>query len=864
MNNIKSEPILLYKTRGNSLPNNKPKVYFCSYEEDFGRYFEEISKDILDKQNCVIYYKNSNAVKQSEELLDLLKMMNLFVIPITTKLLTNGDNIITTEVKFALENKIPVLPLMQESNLEELFNLKFGDIQFLDKNNIDSTTISFNDKLDKYLKSVLISDEIADRIRKSFDAYIFLSYRKKDRKYANELMKQIHKNDFARDIAVWYDEYLTPGENFNDLIKQMICKSDLFMLTVTPRIVDDGNYIIKYEYPYAEGNNKLILPVQVEKTSVEELNNKYKNLPNVVDVNNEEELNTYLRKIVNEENNNDPEHNYLIGLAYLSGIDVEIDHPKALQLLNQSADSGFIPSLDKLSDMYKTGEGVDKDFNKTIEYLDRIVEILQDKYNSDKNSNTLVFLSYYLLKIGDACIDLGKVLKAKEYYQRLISLESESCKLISFKQSLSVAYNRVGDIYTDNNQINEGKDSYRKSLNIRDNIYNEIKTIESLRDLGVSFGRLGDISIKLGDFQKAKDYYLKLINIFEEIYELSKTTQAKKDLIIPNEKLADIYYEECNFVKAEEYYQKALDISIELSEETKSFSSKMDVSSLYQKLADVYQRKSNIPKAKLHYKMSLDVIKEVAECTNTIDSKRNLSVAYEKMGDILKKDNRLYDAKNYYRDSITIREDIYQMTKTILSQRDLIVSYNKLGDVYMSEGSVPSAKIYYQRALVFAERLFYDYKTLESKRDLSITLSKIADIYYNDNDLVEAKNYYTKAMKLFNEIYEEIKTIDAKKNLSIIYEKMGYVYERQGDIAKAREYYVSLLIISNEICKETKTPESYDSLGVAYFILGCVDRNKEYVIMALNIFAMLCKEYPNYIRYFEAYQTIYNTLQKFK
>ena len=43
---------------------------------------------------------------------------------------------------------------------------------------------------------------------------------------------------------------------------------------------------------------------------------------------------------------------------------------------------------------------------------------------------------------------------------------------------------------------------------------------------------------------------------------------------------------------------------------------------------------------------------------------------------------------------------------------------------------------------------------------------------------------------------------------------------------------------------------------MALYILGCVDMNKEYVIIALNIFATLCREYPNYMRYYEAYQRI--------
>ena len=36
---------LQYKTKGNSNPKGKPKIYFCCHIDDFPLYFEEISKD---------------------------------------------------------------------------------------------------------------------------------------------------------------------------------------------------------------------------------------------------------------------------------------------------------------------------------------------------------------------------------------------------------------------------------------------------------------------------------------------------------------------------------------------------------------------------------------------------------------------------------------------------------------------------------------------------------------------------------------------------------------------------------------------------------------------------------------------------
>ncbi len=214
---------LHYKTRGNGSPQGKPRVYFCCHAEDFSKFFESISDEILQLQNCAIWYKDGEIPQ--EKLLPDLRQMQLFVMPVTSRLLRTENEALSVEFQFAMEQHIPVLPLMQESGLSDLFNQRCGDLQFLDKHQTDSTAISYGEKLKRYLASVLIGDELAEKIRAAFDAYVFLSYRKKDRQYAQELMRLIHKNDFARDIALWYDEFLTPGEDFNESIRAALEKA---------------------------------------------------------------------------------------------------------------------------------------------------------------------------------------------------------------------------------------------------------------------------------------------------------------------------------------------------------------------------------------------------------------------------------------------------------------------------------------------------------------------------------------------------------------------------------------------------------------------------------------------------------------
>ncbi len=313
---------LIYKTRGNSSPQGKAKVYFCSHPDDFGKYFEELSNEILEKQNCAVWYLESYDTQYDEQLLEDLSEMQLFVMPITAALLRSPNHALEVEFKFALEKHIPVLPILMEYGLTEMFNEKCGEIQFLDRVTQDTTVDSYDKKLADYLVNVLIGDELAEKIRNAFDAYVFLSYRKKDRKYAKDLMSLIHKNEFFRDVAIWYDEFLIPGENFSTAIEQAIRESKIFVLNVTPNLVNEQNYIMDIEYPAAKKENIPILPVEMVPTERVQLAEKFEGIPECINASNDaklmDALSECIKNVTKVENNTGAEHKFFIDLLTLA------------------------------------------------------------------------------------------------------------------------------------------------------------------------------------------------------------------------------------------------------------------------------------------------------------------------------------------------------------------------------------------------------------------------------------------------------------------------------------------------------------------------------------------------------------------
>jgi len=548
---------LQYKTKHNLSPQGKAKVYFSCHPEDYEKCFETIADDILAIQDCSLWYCDTNTVKDDDFFADL-EQMQLFVMPITTKLLSSDNDAIKIEFPFAIKNHIPVLPLMQEAGLEELFNRKCGDLQFLNKNNSDDTAIGYHEKLEKYLSSVLVGNELTKKVRAAFDAHIFLSYRKKDRKYAQELMRLIHNNEFCRDVAIWYDEFLTPGENFDDEIRRIIHDCDLFALTLSPSIaqprVDENgeehdNYIVMHEYPLARKLGKKILPADFKEVDHAELG-KYEDLPQCIDAKSESDLEIALRdafkSIALRANKDDPEHDFFIGLAYLDGIDVEVDYERALTLITCAAEHDVREAMEKLVHMYRVGKGVARDYKEAIHWQSKVVESLKLKTSPDSNTEDVLKLMSELWFLGDYWHDVVNEQEASRAYQYMLNIGVlhkkhgvDKAFRKKFLRYLSIAYEKAGNMQERIEEYDLALDNYRKALRIKRKLKNK-RDLQSIKDLLNCYKRIGIIQKHRCQYYDAIKSFKKCISLSDVIY---RSTGDISYVFIAILKIGEIYHQ---------------------------------------------------------------------------------------------------------------------------------------------------------------------------------------------------------------------------------------------------------------------------------------------------------------------------------
>ena len=744
-----------YKVRSKGrVLRNKSRVYFTCHPEDFGRYFDEISEQILKAHDCVIYYaKDMSAPYEDENWQEDLEQMNLFVFPVTLNLLRGGNRALDTDLPFAIEHKIPVLPLMMEHGLGELFTQSFGKVQYLSPRQIDDTALSYEEKLDSFLDGILIGDELQKRIQAAFDAYIFLSYRKKDRKYANELMRLIHKNPLCRDIAIWYDEFLVPGEDFNESIAEALDKSSLFTLLVTPNLLEDQNYVMRVEYPEARKAGKEILPVEMVQTDSLQMAAKYLGIPMSVKGQDDEEFRARLfeclKSIAVRENDTDPVHNFLIGLAYLNGIDVEKNNERAVEMITAAAEAELPEAMDKLAGMYEDGDGVDLNYREVKKWRERLLEVvMKDSQADDPESET--YITKCMSKLAYAYSSNGEYRNALPLYDKVYQIRKETfgedAKITMHSlKNLAVTYGNIGD--------------YKKDLELEKQVYLKWKEKYGPEDPG-SVSLLANISYLYGQLGRYKNS-LELDRIVYDRYR-KLYGEDHPDTLLAQNNLGAAYGEVGDDSKAasilEKVYEKLKLVCGEDHPDTL-----LTLSNLAVNYGSLGNAQKELELEQELYEKRTRILGE--EHPDTLNTLSNLAVTYGELGDH-KKDAEL-------------SEKLYECRKkvlgenhpdTLLTMNNLAVTYGDLGDFH--KASVMLEKVYEIRKN----------KLGPENPDTLVTLGNLAYAYGKTGDM-------RKEAELEQVVYEARKRTlgDEHPDTKRALKNLAYTYEELGDFEKAVE-----------------------------------------------------------------------------
>jgi len=651
--------------------DKKPRVYFTCHPDDSEKYFKRVCNDIFKTHDCAIYYTEdmTEVIAEDEKEVDLGRN-NLFVVPVTFKLLTTPNRAMDEDVPYALKEHIPVLPIMMEPGIDKLYSKpnKFGELQYLNPHSADMTEISYEEKLKKYLESVLISDELAKRVRAAFCAYIFLSYRKKDRKYANELMRLIHSIPECRDIAIWFDEFLTPGESFKENIEKILDDCKLFTLLVTPqlleKVVDENgeerdNYVISTELPLARKKKEEkgidIIAIEMEETDRDALSTI--DIENYVNFGDSEFHARLLDSISHMAitTNNTPEHNFLIGLAYLEGVDVEINRQSGIELITASANAGLIEAIKKLRDIYFYGIGTNVDYLKAVKWAERHNEYMVSQYG-EEHPDTLVSTN----NLAAIYFEIGELKKALKLEEKTCILR---CKILGEEhRSTLAAFNNLALIHLGLGNYKTALELEKKVYDIRCKLFGKKHpdTLTALNDLALIYQELGMYKEALELAEEAytqrckilgEEHLDTLVSLSNLAMTCGKVGEYKKELAL----LEKVYSIRCGIL-GEEHPNTLVTLN--------------NLAAAY---GDVGEHKKALELTEKGYILGCKILGE--ENKNTLVFLSNLAAAYGKVGEHKK---QIELAEKAY--SIRYRVLGEEHPNTLTSLKNLATIYGNLGE----------------------------------------------------------------------------------------------------------------------------------------------------------------------------------------
>lgn len=332
-------------------------------------------------------------------------------------------------------------------------------------------------------------------------------------------MRLIHNIPGYQDIAIWYDEFLVPGEAWSKVIAEALEKSGLVTIAITKHITEEPNYINDNEYPDAKKKGKKIVPAKLSEAETKKLSELFPGLPKLVDGKNEEEIAKAISGIELKENDHDPLHNFLIGMAYLNGIDVERDNNRAVELITGAAEANLPEAIEKLVAMYQNGEGVEANEKQTISWQMKLVDLYRQEYQykqTEYSAKTFIIALFDLLKRTRAARMYDETKYAAEEMIKLCNFWLDHATGLGwFRRYLTLSYENLGNIDKTLGDPQSAKILYEKTLDITEPLVNDVGTNQTFDDFAIANYKLWSVDKSGGttNLEKAVAIYKERISI---------------------------------------------------------------------------------------------------------------------------------------------------------------------------------------------------------------------------------------------------------------------------------------------------------------------------------------------------------------
>lgn len=787
---------LKYLTSGEAKVALKRKV-FCAYHPNDSQLLGEVFRDLSAACACTLfYYEPGKEPTTGAQLEEDLASMNLFVLPVTSDFLFKPCFANSTAYAFAEKHAIPVLPILFESGLETLFNEKIGNLQCLSKVQevFDATAVPYREKLSNYLSQTLSADLDMKRCSAAFDASIFLSYRKKDRKYAQQLMEMIHKDKSCRNIAIWYDEFLIPGEDFNDGIKAELEDSSIFVLVVTPHIVEGNNYITTTEYPMATFLNKSVLPFEMLPTDREKLKVFCPGIRDTLSTRSGRRIRkTVLGSlstlgIVPRENT--AERTFLIGLAYLKGICVEKNSKLGFSMIHKAARANVPEAIKTLVFLYRNAEGTKQDLKEAIHWQKGLLSGCIRDYEKDSSRENALKMIAGLFDLAQIQTQNGNISDAQETYRQtaLFCASGGPRDEILSKKYAAMAYEAAGSLWLKQGEYLEAQVScFEEALSLRQALMDLEPTVESRLALIALCQSMAECCDRIDSTLGVKDkvaYIKRLLAGLPEVAATAENYELITRIMLCNNRLGHLYNVIDMWDTSAPYIRTALSLAQQLCGISNTRDSKRQLMLAYLNEGDRNARctvENRCDAAMEAYEKALEIARQLWEEKQTLETRLDLAELNKAIGHIVSRQESDEASLPYFEKALAYLRDANRLAATRPNKQALYRCCFDAAKVYLRLGDSDRSLALLKESETLNTQVLEGFQYRVARNDLAQTLATFGDWYKSQWEIEKALDYYKKSYLLVKRLWHENKTLRRMNVYSQILKKYSAAAKLDGN-----------------------------------------------------------------------------------
>ena len=565
--------------------------------------------------------------------------------------------------------------------------------------------------------------------------------------------------------------------------------------------------------------------------------------------------------------NNTPEHNFLIGLAYLEGIDVEVDSKTAISIITESAEQGLEDAIEKLADMFSIGQGCFVDYKRSAFWRKKLVEQKYVTYQSSKDIYDASLLISALWELGECYFLSDEYEKALKTYNAMMMICGKNNNYLMQINAIMGIF-RVYQAFRNFEKAKKSIIKHKKSVrNAFKNLSSEQSTYFCAQGItsgileAIFAGLTGEIYLESKKLRKAEKWFRKqrglllkeqqhhnnyfvMFGLVENQLHLCQVLKRKFLLQKNDEKiLADIKEksEECiiNIETIHSLYGEDLECE-------KSWFLAC------QFLGWVFEEKGLHDDAVKIYTTILQKQEQKIKQYPHYESENNLAVACDCLGRVLLKRGNPEQAKEHLEHSLALREPF---DKTSDMKKNKICSLYYLGEAYKALDDFKSAMAVFQKTLDIGITLRQELQNSDwfdpvNLILLSGTCIDMAKIYIDNGNFVQAKKHLDLAGSFTSEpksVFGESKGLYLAF-LGFLYMQYGVLYTCMDHEEQALKYYLKSIHAFEQKQRTVLEESTYIHLACVYYSASILSKDKaaiSYIKKAKECLDNRIKKFPN-------------------